>query len=84
MGNRWAPNSAKAQAIRVLEDAIACRVAADAHIRNVVTRMIQQARTVEEKENIDELVDARIALQDQVLYLREFHPDAVIETEEVP
>jgi len=79
MANRWAPNSPKAQAIRILEDAIACRVAADAHIRNVVTRMIQQARTADEKENIDELLDARIALQEQILYLKEFHPDALTE-----
>ena len=81
MPNRWAPNSPQARAIRILEDAMGFRLKAEIHIRNVVTRMIQGARTEEEAENIAELLDARIALQDQKRYLQEFHPDALIEEE---
>ena len=79
MANRWAPNSPKAQAIRTLEDAMGCRVKAEMHIRNVLTRLIQSARTEEEAENINELLEARVALHEQILYLKEFHPDALVE-----
>lgn len=82
MANRWAPNSKKARAIRTLEDAMACRLAAVQHIRNVTLRMVAKARTEEEAENIKELLDARIALDDQIGYLQRFHPDALIEAEE--
>lgn len=81
MPNRWAPNSRKARAIRVLEDAMGYRLKADMHIRNVLTRMIQIARTEEEAENIHELLAARIALRDQKRRLQVFHPDALMEEE---
>ena len=59
---------------------MACRMCADTHIRNVVTRLIQRARTAEDKENIEELLDARIALNEQKLYLQTIHPDGREET----
>jgi len=78
MPNRWAPNSAEAHTVRQLEDVMASRMSAEMHIRNVVTRLIQRARTVEDKENIEELLDARIALQHQKLQLADLHPDGLI------
>ena len=56
---------------------MACRMSSEMHIRNVVTRLIQRARTVEDKENIEELLDARIALQHQKIQLADLHPDGL-------
>jgi hypothetical protein len=63
--------------VRVLEDAMACRMCAETHIRNVATRLIQRARTLDDKQNVEELLDARIALQDQKRYLEQLHPDGL-------
>ena len=81
MPNRWAPNSAEGRTVRQLEDVMACRMSAEMHIRNVVTRLIQRARTLEDKENIQELLDARIALQHQKLQLADLHPDGLVEVQ---
>ena len=63
MGTRGGPTNEK-DALRItVENIIACQNDADDHLRVALIKLAQWARTDEDKEIIDEVLDARTAVE---------------------
>lgn len=58
-----------------LENALACRVAADGWLACALTRLLQTARTEYERETIGQVREARRELAEAKKYLAELHPN---------
>ena len=60
-----------------LENGLGCLVQADVRLRAAVTRMVQAARTREEAEVIELVIEARGLVERGKLILSRLHPDTL-------
>lgn len=75
MGSRGGPTNEK-DALRIeLENIIACQNDADDHLGVALLKLAQYARTAEDKEIIDEVLDARAAVWRGRTKAISLHPD---------
>ena len=68
-------NCAASREIRTLEDALALRHQARERLKHAATRMLHTARTREDAENIEALIETIAELDEMGTILQQFHPD---------